>query len=200
MTTNLKLVLGGITGVATLAGLTAGLIAWTSADARPQPVAEPREPAPIESPNVVPELATVHHATTQAPRVVQPAPEPEESFEPVLSQGDVRVRRLILATGVERHEPTGASNTFEVGAQPRVYAFVDAVNETDEPAQVRVTFVPERGESSGHVTLEVPANVSRFRTWAWTRHVYTPGRWQVVVRDMDGHVIARRPFEVVAAH
>lgn len=193
MTTNVKLVVGGIAGVLCAVGLAAGVIYGTSMGAEPR-VPQAREPEPVESPNLAPELATTHQPSIQTPQV---APEPEvESYEPVLASGDVRVRRLIVATGIEGHEPTGASDVFELGAQRRLYAFVDAVNETDEPVQVRVTFEPERGESAGHVTLNVPASVSRYRTWAYTRHVYTEGRWHVVVRDTEGRVLARRPFDV----
>src|SRR5690606_4178759 len=139
---------------------------------------------------------------TRAPSAdVAPAPAPEpaeappESFEPELRDGDVRLRRLIVATGVSDREPTGASDAFELGTA-RIYAFVEAVNETHEPVELRVTFEPERGESVGHVALEVPASARRFRTWAYTRHVYSAGRWNVVVRDADGRLIARRPFDV----
>lgn len=193
MNTNTKIVLGGIAGVACAVGLGAGLIAFSSTT---QHAAPAREPAPIESPNLEPELANTHQPSVQTPRVVQ-TPVPEPSYEPVLAGGEVRLNRLIVASGIAQHEPTGASDTFELGAQPHIYAFVDAVNETDEPVTLRVTFVPEHGETAGHVRLEIPANVGRFRTWAYTRHVYTAGRWEAVVRDERGRVIARRPFEVV---
>jgi hypothetical protein len=183
-----------------IAGMIAGVIGCSGSAEAPRTEREREAVTPIDTPDLEPELANTH-TNVEVPIGVDPVraePEPvRESFDPVLANGDVRVRRLIVATGTSRHEPTGASDTFEIGAQERIYAFVDAVNETDEPAELYVTFEPARGEIAGHVSLEVPANVPRFRTWAWTRHVYTEGRWEVVVRDADDRVIARRPFEVV---
>ncbi|MBZ0121540.1 MAG: DUF2914 domain-containing protein, partial [Sandaracinaceae bacterium] len=63
--------------------------------------------------------------------------------------------------------------------------------------ELQVTFEPERGEAVGHVGLRVPASASRWRTWAYSRNVSRPGRWQAVVRDAEGRVIARRAFDVV---
>jgi hypothetical protein len=179
-----------------IAGMIAGVIGCSGEAPRTQ---HEREVTPIETPDIAPELTNTQTPNVEIlePTVAPQAPEPV-SYEPVLADGDVRVRRLIVATGTERHEPTGAGDVFEIGAQERIYAFVDAVNETDEAVQLRVTFEPERGERAGFVSLDVPANVPRFRTWAWTRHVYTPGRWEVVVRDDSGRVIARRPFDVVS--
>lgn len=195
MQTNTKLVLGGIAGVIAAGAMFAGLFALSSSSASP-PTPEARPVEPVPAPALEPALATTHAPRIEAPAVA-PAPAPEPSYEPELASGAIRLRRLVVATGVERHEPTGARDVFELGGQRRVYAFVDAVNETDEEVALRVTFEPERGESAGHVALEIPANVARFRTWAYTRHVYEPGRWEVVVRAPDGRVIARRPFDVV---
>lgn len=146
--------------------------------------------APLPSPRVE-ELATTHTpaAPTEATEV-----EPIQVYAPQLEEGAVRLRRLIVATGIEEREPSGAADVFARNAD-RVYAFIEAVNETDQPAELRVTFEPERGESVGHVTLEVPARARRFRTWAYSRNVQTAGEWQVVVRAAD-RVIARRPFTV----
>lgn len=176
-----------------IAAMMAGMIGCSGEAPRTE-----REVTPIETPDIAPELTNTQTNEMPMGVEVEAEPEPEPaSYEPVLAQGEIRVRRLILATGTERHEPTGAADTFEIGAQERIYAFVDAVNETDEPTELFVTFEPARGESAGHVSLDIPANVPRFRTWAWTRHVYTEGRWEVVVRNAEGDVIARRPFDVV---
>jgi len=125
---------------------------------------------------------------------VEPAPSHEEPF--LDESGPVRVRRLIVATGIEDHEPTGAADELELGTQSRIYAFVDAANHTEEDVSLKVTFEPESGESTGHVSLDVPAGAPRWRTWAYTRNITRPGRWRAVVRAGDGHVLARRSFEV----
>lgn len=206
MKTNLKLVAGGVAGMLTAAGLVIGLLAWASTEsagsssgARQVASTTDAGVATIPVPELEDELAT----TTPTPRPAAPVPALREEvaidpFAPDLeTTGSVRVRRLIVATGVERHEPTGASDELELGAQSRVYAFVDAVNQTGEPVELNVTFEPPSGETAGHVSLDVPAHAPRFRTWAWTRHVYTTGRWHAVVRAPDGHVLARRAFDVV---
>ncbi len=183
-----------MTGVALIAGLAA-----CTSPREAAPVAQRVEERPVEplpSPNLEPELATTVRGAEPSPAQEEPAPE-APSYEPTLdTRGSVRVRRLVVATGIRDHEPNGAADVFQVDAQRRIYAFVDAVNDTGERAALEVTFEPEEGESTGHVALEVPAGARRWRTWAYTRHVYTPGRWLAVVRAPDGQVIASRPFDV----
>jgi len=206
MKTNLKLVAGSVAGLLTAAGLVVGTIAWASAGSSSGSVASADAGAatatdPIESPSLDSELATTHRAA--ATRAAPPEPVLEEvpyadPFEAELDPtGHVRVERLVVSTGIRGHEPTGGANEFVLGEQRRLYAFVHAVNDGDEDVALNVTFEPEQGESAGHVALDIPAHRPRHRTWAWTRHVYTPGRWHVVVRAPDGHVVARRAFDVV---
>ena len=110
----------------------------------------------------------------------------------------LRVRRLIVARGIEDREPLGASDRFD-GEDARLYAFVDLANRGDA-TEVEVSFEPEvvsrDAHVSGLVTLEVPGEVGRHRTWAWSRGVHAPGRWSVVVRDLEGHELARTPFTI----
>lgn len=199
MKMDMKLMAGGVGGVLVAAGGIALFVA--SAMHEPAPTSRaPRQAAepvePLAPPRLEPALATTTRASSAAPVEVPDGVEPER-YEPELRDGAIRVRRLVVATGVAHREPTGASDVFEVGASPRLYAFVEAVNETGEPVALRVTFEPARGEPTGHVSLEVPASAPRFRTWAYTRHVYTTGRWHVVVRAADGRLVARRPFDVI---
>ena len=189
MKTNIELVLSGIGGVVVGVGAIALLAACAGEPAATTATARTVEPLP--APALAPELAT----TTPASAVIEPELE-VESYEPELAGGAIRVRRLIVATGVAQREPTGAADVFELGESPRLYAFIEAVNETGEPVALEITFEPERGESAGHVSVEVPARAPRFRTWAYTRHIYREGRWEAVVRAPDGRVIARRPFDV----
>ncbi len=192
MKSNIELALSGISGL--VLGL--GAIALLAACGEPAPApATTRAVEPLPAPALAPELAT----TAPTGLDVEAEPAPEESYEPELASGAVRVRRLIVATGVANREPTGAADSFSVGESPRIYAFVEAVNETGEPVALTVTFEPERGEGVGHVSVEVPARSARFRTWAYTRHIYTEGRWEAVVRGPDGRVIASRPFLLAPA-
>ncbi|HEY8429574.1 MAG TPA: hypothetical protein VIL20_14420, partial [Sandaracinaceae bacterium] len=171
MRTNTKLVLGGLAGVVAAGGLVAGLFALAG---EPHAAAPPREQRvePVPAPALEPELASTA-APAPGTAIDEARGEEAERYGPELASGAIRVRRLVVATGVEGREPTGAADVFRLGAQRRLYAFVEAVNETDDAATLRVTFEPDEGESVGHVALQVPANAARFRTWAYTRHVYT---------------------------
>lgn len=205
MKTNVKLLAGGVAAMLLPVAAGVAFYLWAEeaeAPRAPEASAEAAEEAvdPVPSPRLEPELATTHRPSVP-PRpepVASPEPEPEvDPYAPELTtSGPIRVRRLIVATGVRSHEPTGAADEIALGTR-RVYAFVDAANRTDEDVALRVTFEPEDGETAGHVALDVPAGAPRWRTWAWTRHVYSPGRWHAVVRGPDGRELARRAFDVV---
>lgn len=201
MKRKLPLVLGGLAGVLVPMALL-GLIAWAG-DEEPVSTAHSEVVVPVPPVPMDHELATVApSATTPPPPLREAAPEEAEApavdpYAPELrSRGDVRVRRLVLSTGVSRHEPTGAADVFTLGGPSRIYAFVDAVNRSGDAVALEVTFEPPAGETAGHVSLDVPARARRWRTWAYTRHVYEAGRWQAVVRGPDGRVLARRAFDV----
>lgn len=202
MKDTLKWIAGGVAAIVVALAIVLGLGYVLGIDAESRALAPARQPDPAPMPSVLDDGAMTRTlapatppavATGRVPAVAPPAPSP---FEPVLdSSGPVRVRRLIVSTAVAGHEPSGATDTIEAGA--RVYAFVDAANDLDEQVELQVTFEPERGEAVGHVGLRVPASASRWRTWAYSRNVSRPGRWQAVVRDAEGRVIARRAFDVV---
>src|SRR5690606_20113533 len=109
------------------------------------PVFAPAEAAPV----LAPPLATTLPPSDPAPAVEVP-PQRERTKASLATAGSLRLRRLVAATGVEAHEPTGASDSFEGGAPDRLYAFIEAVNESDAPGQLYVTFEPDRGETTGH--------------------------------------------------
>lgn len=210
MSNSIKLIAGGVAGLLVPVAAAIALFAYSlddsptsREDARAQggdgPLAEPREVAPVPAPRLDTALATTRRAA-HTPEAQRPeaAPRPSPRREPVLSaDGPLRVRRLVVATGVRAHEPTGAGDTFALGETPRIYAFVEASSSAGEDARLDVTFEPRVGESTGHVSLEIPAGTPRWRTWAFTRHVYRAGEWEAVVRAADGRVLARRAFTVV---
>jgi hypothetical protein len=147
-------------------------------------------------------------------------PTPSRRAEPVPAparEGELRVRRLILATGGEAREPVGAAETFARADVDRLYAFVEIANRTGGEQEVVVTFEPQQrggreaagdpgrvggrgdgtgqaGDVVGHVELEV-GNGARWRTWAYTR-MLRAGAWDAVVRDTEGHELARTAFTV----
>lgn len=201
MKNQIELVAGGIAGLLTALALGAGLVACAA-----QSGSDPSEPsaetevAPVPSPRLAPELTATHREAARPDAAPAPAPivEAPDPYAPRLaSSGAIRVSRLIVSSGVADHEPTGAADEFEIGAQRQIYAFVDAQNATGEDVALRVTFEPESGESTGHVSLEVPAGARRWRTWATTRNAVRAGRWRAVVRAPDGHELASRAFDVV---
>jgi hypothetical protein len=59
-----------------------------------------------------------------------------------------------------------------------------------------VFFVGPSGKVSGGVELDVPANVPRWRTWAFTRFADEVGLWRVEVRNPAGVLLGALPFEV----
>lgn len=109
-----------------------------------------------------------------------------------VAENDFGVRRLIVARGIEDREPLGAASRFESN-NDRLYAFVEAVNEGDA-GQLVVVFENEEGDEVGNINLEIPANVPRWRTWAWSQRVREPGRWTAVIRTSDGTELARERF------
>ena len=112
----------------------------------------------------------------------------------VASEG-LSVRRLVVATDIENREPVGASSRFDTDTD-RLFAFVEAVNESDEDGELRVTFEAEDGAEVGFITLNIPANSPRWRTWAWSRNVHEVGSWTAVIRTADGAELAREHFEI----
>ena len=153
----------------------------------------------LPSPSLDTELTSVHQPSLPpAPGIeVEPAVEPDPYAPTIDENAPVGVRRIVITSGIESREPVDTTDELVLGQHERIYAFVEALNHTDEEGALDVTFEPESGEVTGHVTLNIPANTTRWRTWAFTRHVYTPGRWRVVVRDNAGTVVAERAFEVV---
>ena len=200
MKNQIHLVVGGIAGLLTALALGAGLLACAAQSASQGEGSEPSAETaitPVPSPRLAPEL-TATHRDPAPPAIPAPVVEAPDPFAPRLAEsGAIRVSRLVVSSGVSDHEPTGAADRFEVGAQSRIYAFVEAQNATGEDVALHVTFEPESGESTGHVALEVPADARRWRTWANTRNAVRVGRWRAVVRAPDGHELASRAFDVV---
>jgi hypothetical protein len=122
-----------------------------------------------------------------------------EPFKPDVETVDgLTLVRFVTTATVEGREPMPPASTF-TNEDERVYAFIEAANESDEPKQLRVHFVGPDEEVSGGVALEIPASVPRWRTWAYTRHAKTLGFWRVEIRDEEGTLIGALPFEVEAA-
>ena len=163
-----------------------------------------REPSPLErAPSSEPMLtSTVAPAPKQtvAPdqtKKVDPEPELDAAvYEPILHGDDsIVIHRLITAPEVEGREPLAASAVFG-RHEEKIYAFLDVGNKSSEAKTVTVFFVGPSGKVSGGVELDVPANVPRWRTWAFTRFADEVGLWRVEVRNPAGVLLGALPFEV----
>jgi hypothetical protein len=107
----------------------------------------------------------------------------------------LEVRRIVVARGVENHEPVGVASRFVLDGTP-LYAFMELSNPTSERQEIVVTFERTGGTAVGHVHLNVPAHASRYRTWALSRMVNRPGEWTAVVRTVDGELLDELAFTV----
>lgn len=129
--------------------------------------------------------STVTDTTTKASRLQAPK-----------KAADLRVKRLVVAQGVEKREPIDSAATFKLAEIDRLYAFVEVENGSHEEGEVVVEFEPPGGGApTGNVRLDVGSS-PRWRTWAYTRAARKVGAWTAVVKTTDGEVLARTPFEV----
>lgn len=104
------------------------------------------------------------------------------------------LKRIVLARGVEHHEPVDPATSFDAKTQ-KVFAFVEIENPEKLPGEITVEFEPPSKKDTGRVSLAV-GDSSRWRTWAFTRQAHEAGEWTAIVRDEHGHVIGRQAFDV----
>lgn len=108
----------------------------------------------------------------------------------------LRVKRLVVTNGVHDREPLTAPDALLSDGAP-IYAFAELANDGGDSENVRITFERKGGsEKVGDVSLPVPANVSRHRTWAFTRFIRAAGVWEAVLWSESGTELGRTSFEV----
>jgi hypothetical protein len=131
------------------------------------------------------------------PDIAEPVPtEDMSAFEPELgASAGLRIERLVTATAVDQREPVTPSAFFGQ-RDARIYAFVEASNESTEEETLTVHFIGPDGRVSGGVELRIPARAPRWRTWAFTEHAKEPGLWRVEIRSSQGALVGALPFEV----
>lgn len=108
-------------------------------------------------------------------------------------EGKMAVKRLVLAHGVDSHEPQEATTHFKKN-DDRVYAFVEVASPSDD-GKISVVFQPPSGGALAEIPLEVKKG-ARFRTWAFTRKAHEAGEWGVTIRDDKGRLLAQEKFTV----
>jgi hypothetical protein len=146
---------------------------------------KPATPPPAAAPPSAPP------APAQAP-AAQRAEKPEAA-EPTATR--LRIKRLVVAEGVDAREPLGPRSAFRADDMDKVYAFVEVDNPERLDGAITVSFEPPEGPEIGNVRLAVGAS-PRWRTWAYSRAVRQTGEWTAIVRDETGRIIAREPFSV----
>jgi len=101
-----------------------------------------------------------------------------------------------MAESIEEREPVGAGQRFS-SSSGEVIAFMSLANNTDEPRTLLVGFERPDGRVTGQISLTIPPNASRWRTWARSRNVRIEGRWNTIVSTPTGQEIGRIEFDVV---
>lgn len=133
----------------------------------------------VSSPKATPSASLANPATVQAPRA-----------------STLTLKRLVVAPAVRDREPVASSDALPSDGTA-IYAFAELANPGGDSENVRITFERKGGaERVGDVTLPVPGDVSRHRTWAFTRFIRVPGVWQAVLWSESGAELGRTSFEV----
>ena len=170
----------------------------SAATPSPEPAAEVLEQVEVE-PEPAREEAPPEDEEVAAERVEEPTPTPEPApslAAPTLgSHEDLSLRRLVIATDIEEREPVGAAQRFSSNNE-QITVFLGLRNEGAEAVSVRVVFERPNGSRMNGLSLEVPAGATRWRTWARSRNIHTPGVWSAVVETGAGVEIGRSPFEI----
>ena len=108
----------------------------------------------------------------------------------------LQLKRLVVTTGVKDREPVAGGEALPSDGRP-IYAFAELANVAGQSENVRVTFERKGGaERVGNVTLPVPGNVPRHRTWAMTHFIRAAGVWEAVLWSEAGSELGRTSFEV----
>ena len=156
----------------------------------PSMVAEaPTSPKPVAATAAAVGVAALIGASLQAPKAAT-----EHAGE-----SSLKVKRLVVATGVKDREPLISDDALPSDGSA-IYAFAELANPAAGSENVRITFERKGGaERVGDVTLPVPGNVLRHRTWAFTRFIRAPGVWEAVLWSESGAELGRTSFEVKAS-
>lgn len=136
------------------------------------------------------------------PAVVLSAPaSPAPRSRPVKGEAasSLALKRFVVTTGVKDREPVAETDAL-VANGSAIYAFAELSNPVGGSENVRITFERKGGaERVGNVTLPVPGQVSRHRTWAVTRFIRAAGVWDAVLWSESGAELGRTSFEVSAS-
>jgi hypothetical protein len=156
-----------------------------------------------EVPAVPSEAKAKSEPATVPAAIVVPATKPSVEAAPPKAVGkatsSLEVKRFVVATGVKDREPLLSTDPLPNDGS-NIFAFAEVSNPDGANENVRITFERKGGkERVGDVTLPVPGNVPRHRTWAFTRFIRTAGVWEAVLWSENGQELGRTSFEVTAS-
>ena len=153
----------------------------------------PSQPSPAKAPSQPAKQATTP-VNPQAPAAVNPS---KSRIETSAAQGSVTIKRLVATKAIEKREPV-AVDSF-VADDGQTFAFLEVKNTQPQDAHLTLTFAHESGTKVGFISLNVPAEQPRWRTWGRTGQIKKAGKWDIVVSDEDGSELQRASFEVSPA-
>lgn len=160
-------------------------------DTTPKTLSETKETQPSVPPSTKEDDAPTALKT--------PAPEDQKKSEKEETKESEKelmapfVKRLVIASEIKEREPV---ELIDAKIEEPVVAFVEFKNAEDADMGVVVTFEHEDGKKVGFVELNVPGKSPRYRTWARTRNIKTPGEWTAIVSSKSGEELARKTFQV----
>jgi len=150
-------------------------------------------PAAVVAPSEVPSSTLV---APSRPRVTDVSEPSSTAATPELRSAEgVTLRRLALTRRIESREPVMPGTTFAASSE-RLYAFVEASSTAEDARELVVSFFGPGHRHTGVVTLTIPADAPRWRTWAYTAHADEPGAWTAEVRTKDGALVGRQRFVI----
>ncbi len=102
---------------------------------------------------------------------------------------------LTMAIGVEDRVPVEPGTDFQVGAQEKIYAYLEVANPSKEKTELVVSwFRPGTTEGKWARKVKIGAQ-KKWRTWAYARPKAS-GEWSVQVADLEGNVLGTAPFQM----
>lgn len=175
------------------------LVICTACNLPPRGDAAPRERTVPASHIVAEAGGTEVRAAGVRPAEARPAVPQASAARATPRASSLQLKRLVVAPAVKDREPVSSSEPLPSDGTA-IYAFAELANPGGGSENVRVTFERKGGaERVGDVTLPVPGDVSRHRTWAFTRFIRVPGVWEAVLWSESGSELGRTSFEVSAS-
>ena len=152
---------------------------------------EPDDSA-IASPSDVEPISTEEVVVVSAETSAAPSDEAAAPAE-VAATTDLELRRLVMARGVENHEPVGSAESF-VHDGTALFAFMQVANPSSEDQEIVIRYQHSSGQIVGPVQLNVPAGSRGWRTFTRTYWIRHPGVWTVSVETTDGQQLGQHEF------